>query len=207
MQEAFIIARALTRAFSHKIRTPLATALNELEYLVSLVPQGECDRAKEACKKITHVISSISRLAADNIEKKSVALSELLEVQSLDFLNSAEVDPKALEIKIDIDKELLARSISLLNKALLSIKDESKDSINIKIETDASKEIKLAWNFKAIKELNSYRGQYSLLSDLLCLGLGQDNFELPLAEAIILGHDFKLEIETEPEFKAVLYLH
>jgi hypothetical protein len=54
------ILSALSHALSHQIRTPLSVISNDLFYLQSLVPEGECARALKRCQEISAVLQSVA---------------------------------------------------------------------------------------------------------------------------------------------------
>jgi signal transduction histidine kinase len=53
------IISALSHALSHKIRTPLSVISNDLFFLQSLVPEGECARALKRCQEISSILQSM----------------------------------------------------------------------------------------------------------------------------------------------------
>lgn len=71
-----LVARLFHR-LAHDLRTPLAVVSNELHYLSTLVPKGECDRAVARCRDIDEEIATLSLFPRTPFQPLTLTPAEL----------------------------------------------------------------------------------------------------------------------------------
>ena len=84
LPKSYILLEGFARVLSHKLRGPLSVIQNDLTYLQSLVPQGECTRSLERCRQITNLLREnlpsafLSGSGIDDALRKLLAMVERL---------------------------------------------------------------------------------------------------------------------------------
>jgi hypothetical protein len=69
---------AFLHSLGHTLRTPLSVISNELYYLASLTPKGECDRAIRRCTELSETLKRVSVLSRADSPHEEVDLAQVL---------------------------------------------------------------------------------------------------------------------------------
>jgi len=203
MREGLNISVSLARALAHKIRTPLSIIQNELSYLASLLPAGECERAFDACRSISQILALQAPFPAGNFETIEVTLGAFIDYSKINFEIS---NVKLREFKLKINQELFIKSLSIIQNIIDTVKPPSQTS-TLPFITESDDRLNFEVNWKLLLSGDYALGSSSTLdtfSELFCIILHHDYVELPFADAVLLAHGCKISISLCAKHEALL---
>jgi hypothetical protein len=127
---ALMLVGALARGLSHRLRTPLSIISNDLSYLRTLVPSGECDRALTRCREIAEILREISEGARLEGARQAFTIGALLEELRPETQISLELGGGGAR-QIEGDRAGLRRAFKLLAELLARFGAAGRGGVSI----------------------------------------------------------------------------
>lgn len=185
------LLHSFIQALAHKTRTPLSVVQNELSYLKSKVGEAECKTALEACARMAGLLKETSRLLKPHAELRRVELQAILAALEGHEIIEIEGD-RSVFGAVKADAELLASAFSGLFEFLKShigISEKIKVRYALTVPNEAHIAVSFEPAFKRVADKSS-----TALSSFFT---GYDSVLLPVADAIISEHGWRLNIRSE----------
>ena len=180
-QHSFYILQAFVRALSHRIRTPLSVVSNDLHYLKTFAPPGECDSSADRCREIAKILSETTILGSAPLTIESLRLGDFFQLPEVSV--NYHLTPDAFQLMVLADTE---RWGVLFRELLVLLRSLSNEPGKVHVAATASAgRIELDLELSAVL---APRQVHTSLSSFFCGELGRDSFVAPLLDALIWSH-------------------
>lgn len=110
---------ALTLSLSHALRTPLSIISNEVQYLSTVLPPGECERVLSRCRELDRMLRRYARISRSVLQFEDVALGDVLEASG------------ATHERIRTDRTRLAEFLGLVPELFSALRERLSESVTV----------------------------------------------------------------------------
>ena len=179
-QPLFLIS-SLMRGMAHRLLTPLSVISNDLNYLKTQLPPGECERSLARCREIAQALKTAAALGIGSDRRERLPAVEfigrVLAAQGI-RLEGGSGAPAFLSA----DPELLTTAFRLLAETMTAL--SAGAAPRAKVEPAAGQ---LLFNFEIPSAGGGAPAEYASLTELFRRALDSDHYAPVFVDAILMA--------------------
>lgn len=181
------VLEGFARVLSHKLRTPLSVIQNDLSYLQSIVPEGECRRSLDKCRQIVDLLRDSTPSKITECPKSEVDIVEVISgfTSVFPFLRT-QGSPRSRKGSAPILHDAFEKLFTIVKKIL-----PEKAECEVLIEENR---VCLTFPVNAACEITE--SSASSITAFFCLIAGLDFIEAPLCDALFAADGWEAMVSA-----------